>query len=234
MPASDHKRRLTAFVVAMAVLIVTPLAVVATTEFTDVPTSSVHHDNIDWLKDAGVTSGCNPPANDEYCPTESVTRAQMATFMRNLAENQVVDAATAVTAGTALQGIRDDSVSLDDAPNSASAESIVTLSDLPAGTYAVTATWGASRSGTTTARVVCNLTGGSEEVRSIQSVGSDPGYALQNSMASTMAVELSAGDPINLSCHAENVTPATGAPNIIDARVVAYPTAGIESNTVSE
>jgi hypothetical protein len=95
MPVPDRKRRLTAFVVAMAVLIATPLAVVATDTFTDVPESNVHHDNITWLSDTGVTAGCNPPDNDEYCPNENVTRAQMATFIRRLSENEIVNAATA-------------------------------------------------------------------------------------------------------------------------------------------
>jgi hypothetical protein len=99
MPAPN--KRLTAFVVAMAVLIVTPLAVVASDEFTDVSNSNVHHDDITWLADAGVTLGCNPPTNDNFCPGDPVLRQQMASFLRRLAENQVVDAATAVTAGDA-------------------------------------------------------------------------------------------------------------------------------------
>lgn len=43
MPMTDRRRRITAFVVAMAVLIATPLVVVATDAFTDVPASNVHH-----------------------------------------------------------------------------------------------------------------------------------------------------------------------------------------------
>lgn len=43
--------------------------------------SSVHKSAIDSLAAAGVTKGCNPPANDRYCPDEPVTRAQMATFL---------------------------------------------------------------------------------------------------------------------------------------------------------
>lgn len=101
MPAPDRRRRLTAFVVAMAVLIVTPLAVVAADTFTDVPDSNVHHDDITWLADAGVTLGCNPPTNDEFCPGDPVLRQQMASFLRRLAENQVVDAATAIQADNA-------------------------------------------------------------------------------------------------------------------------------------
>ena len=96
MPAP--KRRLTAFAVAMAVLIATPLAVMASDRFVDVPDNNVHHADITWLADAGVTLGCNPPANDEFCPEDPVLRQQMASFLRRLAENQVVDAATAVSA----------------------------------------------------------------------------------------------------------------------------------------
>ncbi len=101
MPASDRKRRLTAFLVAMAVLIATPLAVVAADAFGDVPDSNVHHNDITWLADADITRGCNPPANDRFCPVDPVTRQQMASFLRRLAENQVVDAATAITAESA-------------------------------------------------------------------------------------------------------------------------------------
>ncbi len=37
--------------------------------------------DIDRLAAAGITKGCNPPANDRYCPDDPVTRAQMATFL---------------------------------------------------------------------------------------------------------------------------------------------------------
>jgi hypothetical protein len=47
-----------------------------------------------WMKDNNITVGCNPPANTNYCPDDNVTRGQMATFMKRLAENNVVDAAT--------------------------------------------------------------------------------------------------------------------------------------------
>ncbi len=94
MPGPDHRRRLTSFVVAMALLIATPLAVVAADAFTDVPNSNVHHDDVTWLAEADVTRGCNPPLNDRFCPGDSVTRQQMASFLRRLAENQVVDAAS--------------------------------------------------------------------------------------------------------------------------------------------
>lgn len=79
-----------------------PLASYAADRFTDVPDSNVFHDDITWLADAGVTLGCNPPANDEFCPTDNVRRETMAAFMRRLAVNQVVDAKTAITAENAV------------------------------------------------------------------------------------------------------------------------------------
>lgn len=56
------------------------------------------HDDIDAIADAGVTLGCNPPDNTEYCPDDFVTREQMAAFMNRpgaLAGGEpVVDART--------------------------------------------------------------------------------------------------------------------------------------------
>ena len=37
--------------------------------------------NILWLAEAGITKGCNPPTNDNFCPDDPVTRAQMAAFL---------------------------------------------------------------------------------------------------------------------------------------------------------
>lgn len=36
---------------------------------------------IERLAGTGITTGCNPPTNDRYCPDRPVTRAQMATFL---------------------------------------------------------------------------------------------------------------------------------------------------------
>ena len=44
-------------------------------------TTSIFETNIDKLATAGVTRGCNPPANDHFCPTGYVTREQMAAFL---------------------------------------------------------------------------------------------------------------------------------------------------------
>jgi len=38
-------------------------------------------DVINRIGQAGITVGCNPPANDRFCPNALITRAQMATFL---------------------------------------------------------------------------------------------------------------------------------------------------------
>jgi hypothetical protein len=43
--------------------------------------TSIFQADIEALAAAGVTKGCNPPANDMYCPSAPVTRAQMAAFI---------------------------------------------------------------------------------------------------------------------------------------------------------
>lgn len=42
---------------------------------------SIFYDDIVWLRETGVTEGCNPPMNDAYCPDETVTRGEMAAFL---------------------------------------------------------------------------------------------------------------------------------------------------------
>jgi hypothetical protein len=42
---------------------------------------SVFEADIDKLGASGITKGCNPPKNDQFCPNARVTRAQMAAFL---------------------------------------------------------------------------------------------------------------------------------------------------------
>ncbi len=51
------------------------------TRFDDVPTEHIFFADIGWLGDAGITRGCNPPANTMFCPDHLVTRGQMAAFL---------------------------------------------------------------------------------------------------------------------------------------------------------
>ena len=48
--------------------------------FTD-DEDSLFEADINSLAAAGITSGCNPPTNDHYCPTDDVRRDEMASFL---------------------------------------------------------------------------------------------------------------------------------------------------------
>lgn len=70
----------------VGVVVATPIAVYASHSFNDVSTTNTFHADIEWLKQSGVTRGCNPPDNTEFCPDDQVTREQMAAFMRRFAQ----------------------------------------------------------------------------------------------------------------------------------------------------
>ncbi len=111
-------------------LIVAPLSAGAANRFTDVPDTNVFHDDITWLADAGVTLGCNPPTNDRFCPTNTVTRQTMAAFLKRLSVNKVVDAATAVNAEHA-----DHATAADTATNATNADNATLLDGLTSDAY---------------------------------------------------------------------------------------------------
>jgi hypothetical protein len=48
--------------------------------FTD-DNGSTFENDINRIAEAGITRGCNPPANDDFCPDEPLTREQMAAFL---------------------------------------------------------------------------------------------------------------------------------------------------------
>ncbi len=80
------RKRTRIVIVAVAALLAIPMMAIAADRFNDVPDTNIFHDDIAWLADAGVTAGCNPPANDEFCPEDAVKRQQMAAFMRRFAQ----------------------------------------------------------------------------------------------------------------------------------------------------
>lgn len=43
--------------------------------------ADVFQDDINALASSGITKGCNPPDNTRFCPDDTVTRAQMASFL---------------------------------------------------------------------------------------------------------------------------------------------------------
>jgi hypothetical protein len=55
-----------------------------------------HEAAIEAIAAAGITMGCNPPVNDRYCPSQAVTRGEMAAFLVRAFDlpNSVLDAFT--------------------------------------------------------------------------------------------------------------------------------------------
>lgn len=90
-------RRRTTIGLVLVVLAVGVPAVGSHT-FTDVSSSNVFHDDIAWLAESGVTRGCNPPENTEFCPDVAVTREQMAAFLHRF-DDHVRDQAAANVPG---------------------------------------------------------------------------------------------------------------------------------------
>lgn len=76
------RKRSALIAAVVSAIMAIPIAVIASHQFDDVPADHTFHDSIGWLADTGITLGCNPPANDEFCPDDPVTRGQMSTFLQ--------------------------------------------------------------------------------------------------------------------------------------------------------
>lgn len=142
-PAKDDRSpwRLLVVLLVFGLAVATPIAVLAAASFVDVPDTHTFSADIEWLADAGVTKGCNPPTNDQFCPESNVTRGQMAAFMHRLADSQEVDAGT--VEGLSAEQLRPFVYTTRvegpiEIPGITTFESVADL-DLPAGTYLVQA-----------------------------------------------------------------------------------------------
>jgi len=71
---------LVVFVALMAAAALPAAAVDPGGSFVD-DDGNVHESAIEAVAAAGITRGCNPPDNDRYCPSDPVTRGQMAAFL---------------------------------------------------------------------------------------------------------------------------------------------------------
>ncbi|MGH8944248.1 MAG: S-layer homology domain-containing protein, partial [Acidimicrobiia bacterium] len=80
----------TILAVVVAVLMAVPLTLYASHQFQDVPNSHTFHTAIDFMAANGITQGCNPPANTNYCPDDPVTRGQMAGFLKRFHDTFIV------------------------------------------------------------------------------------------------------------------------------------------------
>src|SRR5690606_41806113 len=82
-PVVHGRRRVAAFMSVALLMASMPVvgSAQSTGDFTDVGPGHVFVSDIAWLADEGITRGCNPPANDRFCPDDPVTRGQMAAFL---------------------------------------------------------------------------------------------------------------------------------------------------------
>lgn len=91
-PTSDRgpQRLRTITTIVVTALIIAPAAALATHSFNDVGDGDFFHAAVDWMKDNGVTVGCNPSGgNTNYCPDDFVTRGEMAVFLERLDSEDV-------------------------------------------------------------------------------------------------------------------------------------------------
>ena len=73
------------WVVAMTIAIAPAALAAPCAGFTDVDDTNPFCQNIEWIKNRGVTLGCQAPGNPPiYCPSTAVPREQMAAFMNRL------------------------------------------------------------------------------------------------------------------------------------------------------
>jgi hypothetical protein len=74
---------LAAAALALGMLVTAPGAIAAPCAgFTDVPDTSGFCDEVEWLKNRGITTGCTSATL--YCPNDPVSRIAMAAFMNRL------------------------------------------------------------------------------------------------------------------------------------------------------
>jgi hypothetical protein len=81
-PHERHRRpRLLTILAVTAFVLAAPMAALAFDTFADVPTSSTFHDEIDALFGTRIATGCATDPAPMYCPSNPVTRGQMAGFL---------------------------------------------------------------------------------------------------------------------------------------------------------
>lgn len=78
-------RRLVPLALVALLVALLPLSLLAAGPFTDLNVGSPHNTNIELIRLAGITTGCNPPDNTAYCPHANVTREEMASFLARTA-----------------------------------------------------------------------------------------------------------------------------------------------------
>lgn len=98
-------KRTTVIAVVVSLIAVIPISVYASHQFDDVPSDHTFHSSIGWLAETGITRGCNPPANNLFCPDDNVTRGQMATFLQRFHDRFIGNGTRAIGLGVAARSV---------------------------------------------------------------------------------------------------------------------------------
>jgi hypothetical protein len=69
--------------VSIAMLLVGGTAVLASHNFSDVPTSAFYHSAVDWAVDRHLVSGCG---SGKFCPNDPITRGQAMFILKGMAD----------------------------------------------------------------------------------------------------------------------------------------------------
>jgi hypothetical protein len=104
----------------------------------------------------------------------------------------------------------------------ATANTVLTIPSLKPGAYVVQAKANVTGPGTTVARVVCHASLADADDRGIVSIGSNPGFAGQQSIKMQLAVKTTATSSATLRCHREGLVggvPVLGDSSLIAMRV---------------
>lgn len=91
-PSRSRRRRAAAALALTALVIAMPVLVSASHQFTDVPTTNSFHTAISNLYGARLTTGCS---TGRFCPSDAVTRGQVAAFLNRSLGRGAADASFA-------------------------------------------------------------------------------------------------------------------------------------------
>jgi hypothetical protein len=105
-----------------------------------------------------------------------------------------------------FQAVKSSNESLAGSTSSGTANTVLTLPNLPAGTYAVSATVGGNAQSTDTSRLVCDLALGSGSARSIGRIGDDLSYVAQDTWPLALNVKISGSGTATVACWTEGLT----------------------------
>ena len=84
-----------------AIVVAAPAA--ASDRFEDVDATSVHHDAVNQLSDAGIVAGC---AEGRFCPHDALSREQMASLLaRGLPRTTSDSSVASLTGGNGMSGV---------------------------------------------------------------------------------------------------------------------------------